>query len=181
MEYKLNKSIVHLKNELEFSGIYCIKNLTNNKCYVGSSKNIFNRLRYHISQLNNNNHTNNILQNDWNKFRAIDFTVKILELVEGAHNNRLIIECKWIKKLEGYPYGYNLNLSTHGYRSRKYENQYYPKFHLSQLTTNIAATRFQNGEHIFKIARDYGCDEEYVRNKIITYVNENNLEMIRGG
>lgn len=181
MHYQLNTSIVHLKDALSLSGIYCIRNLSNDKCYIGSSKNVFNRVRCHISQLNNNSHANNLLQRDWNEYGATDFIIEILEEVEGRHKDRLKIEAKWILELEGYPYGYNLNVSTHGYRTRKHENQYYPKYHRNELTPEIAAKRFQNGDGVYKIARDYGCNSDYVNEMIISYVRSNNLTHLYGG
>jgi len=181
MTCQLNTSIVHLKDDLESSGIYCVTNLTTGKHYIGSSKNIFNRLRCHISQLNNNTHSNQLLQNDWNKYGATDFIVEVLEEVQGKHKDRLKIEAKWILKLEGYPYGYNLSVSTHGYRHRKHNGEYYPKFHVSQLTPEIATKRFQRGDTEVKIAHDYGCDVDYVRSQILNFMSTNNLTRIYGG
>lgn len=54
----------NLKNK---SGIYCILNIQNNKKYIGSSKNIWQRLQKHFSLLRNNKHENIILQNSFNK------------------------------------------------------------------------------------------------------------------
>ena len=54
----------NLKNK---SGIYCILNIQNNKKYIGSSKNIWQRLQKHFSLLRKNKHENIILQNSFNK------------------------------------------------------------------------------------------------------------------
>ena len=53
-----------LKNK---SGIYCILNIQNNKKYIGSSINIWQRLQKHFSLLRKNKHENIILQNSFNK------------------------------------------------------------------------------------------------------------------
>lgn len=53
-----------LKNK---SGVYCILNIQNNKKYIGSSKNIWQRLQKHFSLLRKNKHENIILQNSFNK------------------------------------------------------------------------------------------------------------------
>ena len=50
------------KDLLMNSGIYCIKNLINNKIYVGSSVNIEQRFTEHKHGLNNNTHHNSHLQ-----------------------------------------------------------------------------------------------------------------------
>lgn len=36
------------KFDLNKSGIYCIRNIVNNKVYIGKSKNIYNRITQHI-------------------------------------------------------------------------------------------------------------------------------------
>lgn len=60
-------------------GIYCISNNINNKCYIGSSKNIKLRKGGHISRLRNNRHPNQHLQNSWNKYGQDNFIFEILE------------------------------------------------------------------------------------------------------
>lgn len=52
-------------SQLQRSGIYYIYNNKNNKYYVGSSCNIFKRLRSHINSLDGNKHHNANLQKDW--------------------------------------------------------------------------------------------------------------------
>ena len=60
-------------------GIYCIKNIANNKCYIGSSTHIYYRLRRHKSDLIRHVHANPILQNAYNKYGADSFVVSIIE------------------------------------------------------------------------------------------------------
>ena len=60
-------------------GIYCIKNIINDKCYIGSSIHIYYRLRRHKSDLLKNAHANPILQNAYNKYGANSFVVSIIE------------------------------------------------------------------------------------------------------
>jgi len=60
-------------------GIYCIKNILNDKCYIGSSIHIYYRLRRHKSDLIRQMHANPILQNAYNKYGADSFLVSILE------------------------------------------------------------------------------------------------------
>lgn len=61
------------------SGIYCIKNITSNKFYIGSSTHIYYRLRRHKSDLIRQKHANPILQNAYNKYGADSFIVSIIE------------------------------------------------------------------------------------------------------
>lgn len=60
-------------------GIYYILNIVNNKIYIGSAKNLYDRLQGHNSLLTRNKHTNAHLQNAWNKYGKDNFTCGILE------------------------------------------------------------------------------------------------------
>jgi group I intron endonuclease len=61
------------------AGIYCIENTINNKKYIGKSKNINNRFRYHKRKLKNNIHENSHLQNSWNKYGSDCFLFYVIE------------------------------------------------------------------------------------------------------
>lgn len=61
------------------SGIYCIVNTDNQKKYVGSSKNLYQRLQKHRAYLRKNMHENQKLQNSWNKHGEDKFQYFILE------------------------------------------------------------------------------------------------------
>lgn len=63
------------------SGIYLIKNTTNNKVYVGSAVNIDKRWKQHKKDLNEGKHHSCHLQSAWDKYGEQSFTFDILELV----------------------------------------------------------------------------------------------------
>jgi predicted GIY-YIG superfamily endonuclease len=50
------------------SGIYYIKNITNNKLYIGSSKDILKRFYEHKRLLRHNKHHSIRLQRAWDKY-----------------------------------------------------------------------------------------------------------------
>lgn len=75
-------------------GIYRIKNIINNKCYYGSSKNINRRWSKHKSQLKYYRHENVILQRAWNKYGENSFIFEIIE--ECDLNNLLLTEQKYL-------------------------------------------------------------------------------------
>jgi group I intron endonuclease len=63
-------------------GIYRIRNLVNDKCYYGSSKEIQKRWKRHKNDLINDKHINIILQRAWNKYRSYNFAFEIVETCE---------------------------------------------------------------------------------------------------
>jgi hypothetical protein len=83
-------------SQSNFSGIYIIINQQTNKIYIGSSNNIYYRLRRHISDLLKNQHGNQHLQNSFNIYGINNFTTNILEKV---NEDQLIErECYYIDK-----------------------------------------------------------------------------------
>lgn len=71
-----------ITKDLKVSGIYCIENKVNHKTYIGSSKNIYQRLLKHFALLRHNKHENNYLQNAWNKYGEKNFEWTILEFCD---------------------------------------------------------------------------------------------------
>lgn len=63
-------------------GIYTIVNTTNNKLYIGSSKDIVSRWYAHRNGLENNLHHNKHLQRAWNKYGSNCFKFDILTLCD---------------------------------------------------------------------------------------------------
>lgn len=61
------------------SGIYQIKNLINNKIYIGSSKSMMKRKRSHLDTLRRNIHHSRKLQLSWNKYGENNFEFSVLE------------------------------------------------------------------------------------------------------
>jgi len=86
------------------AGVYKIKNLKNNKVYIGSSIDLQRRKRSHICCLKNNTHTNSYLQDDFNKYGIDNFKFVVIEFVEKTKDNTLFvknmleIEQCWIDK-----------------------------------------------------------------------------------
>jgi len=60
------------------SGVYTIRHRTSDKCYVGSSSNIYKRWRGHISLLNRKKHDNPKLQSAWSKYGQDDFHFSVI-------------------------------------------------------------------------------------------------------
>lgn len=89
-------------------GIYCIKNIKNNKKYIGLSKDIARRWCEHRSELNRNVHTNSCLQNAWNKYGEESFEFYIVELCDSQ--DLIDKEVYYIRKYKtlSHENGYNI-------------------------------------------------------------------------
>ena len=92
------------------SGIYAIKNIINNKMYIGQSINIERRWKIHKCKLNHLKHPNKHLQNEWNKYGKENFVFEIIE----KYDSKLLKEKEeyWIKY-------YNTNNLQKGYNIAK--------------------------------------------------------------
>jgi len=63
-------------------GIYCILNKINNKKYIGSTKNLYSRIKEHNNNLLKNKHPNNHLKKSAQLYGAENFDIFILEKCE---------------------------------------------------------------------------------------------------
>ena len=68
------------------SVIYLIKNMINNKVYIGSAVNIDRRWRVHKKDLNKGKHHSCHLQLAWNKYGEQNFNFEILQEVENPEH-----------------------------------------------------------------------------------------------
>ena len=94
------------------SGIYKIVNTTNGKYYVGSSCNIKQRWDDHKIRLQHNRHSNEHLQNSWNKYGKEQFTLVIVEDV--SRENLLLIEQKYLDIAKNNDICYNIKFVAEG-------------------------------------------------------------------
>ena len=79
-------------------GIYYIKNLTNNKIYIGQSVDILKRFNTHKHGLRNNAHANPHLQSSFNKYGEKNFEFGLIKSTKERYLNRL--EKLFIKKYD---------------------------------------------------------------------------------
>lgn len=93
------------------SGIYKITNLNNGKIYIGSSKDIKQRFRKHLSELRSGKHSNYHLQAAWDKYGEDNF---VFEIIEEREENIRILEAKFIEQTNclNREFGYNIALTT---------------------------------------------------------------------
>lgn len=90
-------------------GIYKITCLKNNKIYIGSSKNLSNRLYNHKYSLKNGIHKNVFLQKDWNYYGEENFKFEIIEYCD--EDKQYELEQKYLNELKPFyrlGNGYNI-------------------------------------------------------------------------
>lgn len=73
-------------------GVYVIRNIDNNKIYIGSSNNMRKRLMDHKRELNKNIHCNDHLQHSWNKYTEEKFECFIIEIINNNKTNKFLRE-----------------------------------------------------------------------------------------
>lgn len=95
-------------------GIYEIRNLVNNKKYVGSSRSTRQRWANHKKSLEKNKHHNQHLQAAWNKYGKDSFIFKVVERFDKSiiKEELLTRETFWIEKFNtaNQDFGYNITL-----------------------------------------------------------------------
>jgi group I intron endonuclease len=91
--------------------IYQIRNIINDKIYIGSTNNLYRRWEEHIRLLNKNKHHSRRLQNSWNLYGEKKFKFEIIENLED-NENLIDKEQYWITKTNCFMdnFGYNIAL-----------------------------------------------------------------------
>lgn len=89
--------------------IYCIKNIINNKIYIGSTCDFKRRKKRHLLQLRTNSHHSILLQRAYNKYGEDNFTFEVLEIITDK-KELLKKEQEYIDNLKPFaPNGYNVS------------------------------------------------------------------------
>jgi predicted GIY-YIG superfamily endonuclease len=106
-------------NHFDCSGIYIIRNLKTKKVYIGSAKNIKQRLHEHNSMLRRNKHHSKYLQNVYNK--NTDFL--LFAIIEECKTENLIKrEQYWLNFFQSFKKenGYNSVPTAYSSLGRKF-------------------------------------------------------------
>ena len=87
--------------DYRFMGVYYIQNLASNKFYVGSSFDVYSRIKSHLNLLQRNCHTNIHMQRSYNKHGQDKFAWGICEEVFDI-DQLLTVEQVWIDVMGDY-------------------------------------------------------------------------------
>lgn len=109
------------KENISKTGIYQIKNLINDKIYIGSSKQGFaKRFSEHLYDLKNNDHHSQHLQKAYNKYGKENFIFEIIEVC----NIEIVVEREqyWIDLTKCYKRNHGYNILQKAYSSEGYKH-----------------------------------------------------------
>lgn len=108
----------------KITGIYQIVNTINNNCYIGSSVDIINRVKKHVSELKKNKHHSILLQRAYNKYGEKVFCFIVLNECEKEH--LIFFEQKY---LDYYEPEYNISKDAKApMTGRKHKKETIEKF-----------------------------------------------------
>lgn len=101
-------------------GVYQIRNLVNDKVFIGISQDIPGILNRHEFSLKSGIHTNKKLQEEWNEFGSDNFVFEILDEIMPVDNPNYDVKADlkyfeqlWLEKLQPYDErGYNEKKKT---------------------------------------------------------------------
>lgn len=97
--------------QAEIKGVYMIKNMSNNKIYIGISWDVYGRIKRHQSLLRNNKHKNKILQEEYNAYGYNSFIFEIVEICSAMDLSKLEHYYINLYNTEDIDHGYNCNFS----------------------------------------------------------------------
>jgi group I intron endonuclease len=170
-------------NRNSISGIYGIRNVINNKIYIGSSKNIAYRWTDHKRCLNTNCHPNRHLQYAWNKYGANNFEHFVVEIC--SIDVLMIRENVWIQYYDSMNKnkGYNA-IDAQGYvrteetlKNMSEAQQKYALEHPEVVEKRIKHLADINKNRIYKTG--YMLPEKHCKNLSLSKIgNKNHLGIL---
>lgn len=92
------------------SGIYRIRNLKNDKSYVGRAVDLERRKAQHLESLRAGTSHNPHLQNSWNKWGEENFLWEVLEACDG--DSLMMREAHWINELDACNPSHGFNMRS---------------------------------------------------------------------
>jgi hypothetical protein len=131
----MNEKNKRLKKEYQSSrrpmGVFLIRNLVNDKVFVGVGLDLLGIINSHKFQLKMSVHRNRRLQSDWNDFGEENFAFEILDQLEpradasdDGREDLSFLEELWLEKLQPFGgRGYNKRKLTREEKLRRARSQ----------------------------------------------------------
>lgn len=103
-------------------GVFLIRNMANDKVFLGAGLDLVGRMNRHKFQLTKGNHPNQRLQSDWNETGGSNFAFEILDQItpqaDPAFDSKAELEFMeklWLQELQPFgERGYNARKLTRG-------------------------------------------------------------------
>jgi group I intron endonuclease len=150
----------HNNQEMQQCGIYTIKNMINNKVYVGSTRTNFKkRLYQHLLDLEKEKHCNKHLQNSYFKYGKDNFQFEIQEIIESD-----MLISYFLAKEQFYIDYYSSSISSYGYNIISYSDIEIDSFILKNMISEEAINYLKD------IFIERGCIKEDID---IIFENDN--------
>lgn len=158
-------------------GIYKITNTLNGKCYIGQSVDIYKRWAEHKSNWMQSSQRNKCLYRAFRKYGIDNFTFEILQKCKKDKLDER--EEYWIKKLNSFHGGYNMNSGGHSHCGSwsKYKHKHLREYrrwqkdyivHDLDSRPNIVKT-FQITKHVMLPHPDDEIDAmDYIDDQFVT-------------
>jgi group I intron endonuclease len=90
-------------------GVYALSNALSNRIYIGSSDDVFLRIRHHVLDLDKGSHPNRKLANAWKKYAKHLWVWVLIEEVSGELLSALLAcEQFYIDQTQAFRHGYNM-------------------------------------------------------------------------
>lgn len=145
-------------------GIYQIKNLANNKTYIGQSVDIEQRWRCHKSDLNNNQHGNEHLQRSWNKYSCEMFEFSILEECDISKLDEL--ENKYIILYNTTDSNFGYNIEIGGNLGKRISEETRRKISENHADISGEKNPFYGKKHTQESINKYLSHPNYINRKV---------------
>ena len=111
------------------TGIYLIHNTINNKCYIGESINVEQRLKQHKRNLKKQRHHNQHLQNSFNKYGETNF--KFISLISCKESELDQIEKNTISLYNSTNPKHGYNKESGGLKNKRLSNEHKKKISIA--------------------------------------------------
>jgi group I intron endonuclease len=165
----------------KIQGVYRIKNLINNKIYIGSSHDIYHRWYVHKYRLLNNKHHSPYLQASWDKYGSENFIFEIIEYA-SKEQQLIVVEQKWIDDTKCYE-------RQNGYNVSRFAGSRFgvPQTEQTKIKISIATTKEKHplwgknlsSEHKIKISCSNKGKIAWNKNRPVSLEEKERLRQIR--
>lgn len=159
------------------TGVYLIKNLINNKVYVGSTKTSFKiRKNKHLRLLRKNIHYNEHLQNAWNYYGEDNFIFEILMILNPNECDKFEGETIKLHQSNNRNRGYNIaSVSTYKFNYKISSVHNNEKSSRKKRKANIINGHSSNEKGLPKPFKIYDLNGNFIKEYLsaLEYVNEN--------